>query len=731
MAIFAETEPLSNYKNYYMYADVIRNRSSMIINVRQDITYMNIDDHINAISNILKDGIETDYIHNLKFKISFGGDLWCMLGIVDYWYNLFMWSCILRTDTLIQPKHIMFNTELRRKHIKAFIDDYILSKQNKIKYGKKLNMIIIDGTWYFSMIEPFALYLANTINNEDDINLMKACKEYNDLFHRSYANVPIAEVRDEGQRVADLTIEIIKNSKKYLGYEHGLTNSFKASEAINPRQYKESRINLGVKSVGEDVFPKIIDSSFSNGGINDPFTFFIETSAARRAQILSKQNVGDTGDFARLLGLNNMDTHLNTNPNHICNSKHYIKYEIKTKKHLSMVKDRYYRLNPRGVDYIINDKDESMIGQTIYLHSPMTCNSKSYGMGICRRCYGDLYYTNLDINIGKIAAEILSSILTQRLLSAKHILETVINKIKWNPEFTTFFDVDINSISLIDGLEDEIQNLKKFTILINPDDIQLVSDEEDTVKDENENEPNVMYNEYMTRFIIRTPNGEEILCKSEDEDNFYITSEFNQLIRKKAVNEDGMIAVPVNALSDIPLFMIKINNNEMSKTIYSIIKAINKSEITESMSKSEAVQTIADLVVKGGLNIDLVHLEVMLSNQIVDPTNILKKVDWGNPKASYRMITLNRALTNNPSVVVSLLYKDLGKVLYNPLTFTKNAPSFFDLFLMEQPQVYMSEDILIDRKDANIHDNDTMMQMCHIVEKPKKVLKEMCHIVKK
>ena len=72
-----------------------------------------------------------------------------------------------------------------------------------------------------------------------------------------------------------------------------------------------------------------------------------------------------------------------------------------------MIKNRYYRFNPNGMEYLIDDSDMSLIDKTIYLRSPMTCACASAGKGICKRCYGDLYYTNYDVNIGKIAAELL------------------------------------------------------------------------------------------------------------------------------------------------------------------------------------------------------------------------------------------------------------------------------------------------------------------------------------
>ena len=714
---------LVNFKNYYIYADMISNRKSgMTIYVPDDITAENIADHIDGIDAILKDGIDEDYIHNLKIEVSWENNISCKLFIVDYWFNLFMWSMILKNNDSIRPKHVFWSKELKRKNIKKFVDSYVLTKENKIKYGNVfLNNNICDGLWNYSNIEQFSYYLANTINNEDDIRLMELVPEYNDLIHVSLADVPFDKVKEAGMDATNKAIEIIKNSRDYIGYDHGLANSFKASEAINPRQFKESRLNIGTKPNGKgDVYPYKIDKSFTTGGVNTPLDYFIESSTARAAQIMSKTNVGDSGDFARLLGLNNMDTILNLDLNYECMSQHFMKYTIKTEKHLNMIKNRYYRLNPKGMQYLIDsNKDKHLIGQTIYLKSPMTCASKTSGNGICKCCYGDLYYTNLNINVGKIAAEILSSILTQILLSAKHLLETRIVAIKWLPQFQDFFDVDINTIKLTDL--DEL-DLKKYSMIIDPDDVYLVNEEEDTISYDDEgneitieaDENSGVYNEYVCRFYIQTPNGEMIECGTQDNESMYISNELNEQIRHRASAVDGKVSIPLSVLTDHPLFYIKISNDEISKTMNDIINIINKASVTENMNKDEALQNLIDLVIDGGLDIDAVHLEVILANQIVSPDNALIRPNWNDPYAQYKILTLDHSLVNNPSIVVSLLYKDLHKVLYNPLSFSKHAPSFFDLFFCEQPQVYMSDGLF--SNDIHINDPERGIDMVRIVE---------------
>jgi hypothetical protein len=206
-----------------------------------------------------------------------------------------------------------------------------------------------------------------------------------------------------------------------------------------------------------------------------------------------------------------------------------------------------------------------------------------------------------------------------------------------------------------------------------------------------------------------------IECGTQDNESMYISNELNAQIRTKATAVDGKVSIPLNVLTDNILFYIKISNDEISKTMNDIINIINKSSVTENMTKDEALQNLVDLVIEGGLDIDSVHLEVLLSNQIVNPDDVLSRPNWNNPYAQYKLLTLDHALANNPSVVVSLLYKNLHKVLYDPLSYSKHAPSFFDLFFCEQPQVYMSDGLFSD--DIEINDPEKGVRMVKIVDK--------------
>jgi hypothetical protein len=432
---------LENLKNYNMYAEFVKNPKEFTVDV-SSINMQNWNDNFTGILNILRDGIETDFVQNTFLKLDFGNNKVIDLSITDYFFNLIMWYLIVRTGEQIKPRHLFFEEAITRKAIKNYIDKFFIEVNRKKLSNIELNNIIDDTLHQYAKVDIFYAYLANTINLEDTISLMKQNDEFNNIIHADLSNIPLEDVRDVGQNLTSRAIDIMKNSKHLLGYDHCLADSWRAKEGINEKQYKEFAINIGSKPNGMGgVYPVIINKSFITGGVNDLMSYLIESSTGRIAQILSKNNVGDSGHFARLLGLNNTDTFLHEDPNYVCDTKNFQEQYI-TKDNLKMFKDRYYRRIPNGMEYIIKETDTFLIGETILLRSPMTCASHTRGEGICYRCYGDLAYTNNDINIGKIAAEEISSKLTQILLSAKHLLETVIKKIEWTESFFDYFEIE-------------------------------------------------------------------------------------------------------------------------------------------------------------------------------------------------------------------------------------------------------------------------------------------------
>lgn len=682
---------LVNYQNYGMFVSIL-NGEPVYINT-DNINRNTWNDYFIPLHNILLDGIETELIQNSKINISFGNMANVRLSLLDLWINLIMWRLLIYTNQQIKPKHLFFSRYVTKKTLKEFIDEFCIEVNKRNIPNPILNGIISDCLTEISKIDEFSFYLANTFNLEDFYSLMKQDPEFGKLMHPNLENVPLEDVKVIGNKNTEKMIEIMNNQKIHnpfgKDYEHCLAIPLAIGEGINSKQFREFAVVEGTKPNNEGgIFPHAIETSFITGGISDPYDYYMDANAARIAQILQKENVGTSGRFARLLGLNNIDTFLVQDPNFDCHTKNYIELEVSSERVLKMINARFYRMTPDGVDHLINsNKDKHLIGQTILLRSPVTCASAARGEGICYKCYGELGYVNKDINPGRYASEKLSAELTQRLLSAKHLLETVIKKIQWCKEFYDFMDVNSNCITM----NQEIQT-KGFFMLIDPEDIDSENEDMEELEEED------IYNEYVAKFYIKTPTGEEIVIKSETDDKLYLSNTLNGLIRKKAVQDNGRFALAFKDIKDEPLFFIVLHNNDLMKALEDVKDCIDKNDITKGkgMTKDKLVNKFIGTIITSNLSIQSVHLEVILMNQIRALDNVLEKPHWEIPNEDYQILTMKQALDKNPSVVISLLNEKLEKMFYMPLTYKKTAPSFVDLFFMEQPQQFINNEAMVD-----------------------------------
>ena len=200
-----------------------------------------------------------------------------------------------------------------------------------------------------------------------------------------------------------------------------------------------------------------------------------------------------------------------------------------------------------------------------------------------------------------------------------------------------------------------------------------------------------MYKELVVLACVLTYALFEIYVLKIENDPMYLSPELVSVINRKTPDADGLYILDMDSIKDKILFYIEVVNNELGATLERIKSILNKnSEVRRLGTKDAVTQELVDTIIEGGLSIDAIHLEVILSHQCKSAESNLLEPDWTLKNATYRMISLNEALKDNPSVTVSLMYKDINKLLYYPLSFQKSAPSVLDLFYMTKPQNYMS-----------------------------------------
>ena len=84
-----------------------------------------------------------------------------------------------------------------------------------------------------------------------------------------------------------------------------------------------------------------------------------------------------------------------------------------------------------------------------------------------------------------------------------------------------------------------------------------------------------------------------------------------------------------------------------------------------------------------------------------DADDLLGKPDWTKHNARCQFITLEQALTDNPSITVRLQSTKLKRTLIHPSNRVLSAPSNMDLFTVEKPQDFINPSFINQNKTNN------------------------------
>ena len=671
---------LPNMENYGFYKELVTNGYQVVKTT--DINDSNIEEHFKNIIAILDDGVDIKEVQHFKIHVIFPDDE-LDLYIIQYMYCLMFWVLITCTGNPIMSYHLFFERVITSDTIKSYVDKWFLRKNMTLMDIITLNQTIDRAIGKFRALENYQMFLCNTLDFKDTIDMMDEFPEFDKAIHFNPEGIPMEDLKTRGMEAMNTAIKYMSRADR----DHNLKYSWISNEGTNKGQAKEVIINIGTKPNGQGgVFQHAIPHSFINGGLQSVEDVVIDSSIGRIAQILQKQNVGQSGAFARRLGLNNQDTKLHMDPRYSCNTKNFQKVTI-TERNLSLFDMRYYRFTPNGIEYRLDaTKDTHLVGKTLLFRSPMRCASAAKGYGICYKCYGDLAYVNRNINIGQIASEQLTAIYTQKLLSAKHLLESAIIKMKWVEDFHKYFNVEFDQIMLKDDLD-----YRKFKLKINADDIvENESGEGDEDGGEILMSGGPEENNYVYSFTLITPTG-EVTIKTEDEAEIYLTSDLQDMINAREADDNDDYIFELEKMKDKCLFMIDVQNNELSKTMKTVKNLIDNKSSIKGHDCDSILEAFINANLEGKIIINSVHFEVLLMNQIRAKDDLLELPDWEKTNEKYQIITLENALTNNRSITVRYQAPKLKRTLIHPSNRRLYKPSNMDLFIMRHPQDFMNQ----------------------------------------
>lgn len=486
-------------------------------------------------------------------------------------------------------------------------------------------------------------FVSGTINLRDIYMLRKLNPEFEKILK---FNV------DRNETFSKMISDINENKDKLQEFLTSTDSCFRpmilSGSGFNFKQASQIFNLIGPKP---DTFGNIhkhpILTNFLNG-LTCRDDFYVNCDNCRKALITNYTAVKSSGYLTRILSMLCLDTKLsdeeccNTNPNNLPSILIRNEFILKKYQHRNM-------WNPNTNKYEKIGMNKSLIGKTIKVASPMTCSCKD---GICKNCYGELYKTISEIklsdgrtikaNVGLIAALLLTEVLTQMLLSTKHLLEANTKDIDWKG-LDKYFDIYANAMSIKDEYS---LNSLKIKIL-------ELDDDENIIK------LSICNNEFE---CIPLSINKSYFKLNKVNDDFY-TIEI----------EEG---IEFNDEESIALFKFTIKNQELSDPLKAINSLLNSSAIQERDIDGN-INYMMELLDKVGFKISSEHIEVIMRELIDIPNR--SDFETANPK--YQFASAKSQVLKS-SVIKSLLFERLDDQLLKLNTYNKeNNSSLLDFLL--------------------------------------------------
>jgi hypothetical protein len=161
------------------------------------------------------------------------------------------------------------------------------------------------------------------------------------------------------------------------------------------------------------AFAENIESSLLDG--LTPREYFMTGDSARLALAVRQEAIPKGGELQRKFffttGILKYSREVDD-----CGTDRYFDIKIQNKDRLKLLNHRWY-LNPKtGQEELIDINDESLIGQTLKVRSPITCKLENYK--ICKKCFGKKLPSS--VNLGSLVGAGLSEGIIQSVLRAHH-----------------------------------------------------------------------------------------------------------------------------------------------------------------------------------------------------------------------------------------------------------------------------------------------------------------------
>lgn len=597
--------------------------------------------------------------------------------------NVFLWYPFINLYGIsgVLDESFIMDCNNNIPHITDYVNEKIITTLREYSIRNTiLNRSVSEVLYNLRRISiDFSLILNLTLSTETFLDLYKKNGRMREMMETSFPlNMQPSEIELSLDSLMKEEIDILKGEK-----DNPIGIILRAGTGIKHKQLSEFTINMGLKpDLNGVTIPIPINSNTMIRGLNKPSAHYIDALGARKSLIMNKKVMGNAGYFGKIVLLLARTLSLSKTTSD-CDTKHLVDININSQKMLNKYNGRYYKIDGSDSTLLINAKrDKHLIGKTIHLRSPITC---ACGDKVCHKCFGTTSLLNLDIADGVSGFEVeeVTKVVNQMILSTKHLLTTISEKIEFNPDFYRFFNLYAGEINPLIN-DTSIDNIDNYAVWINPNDL-MKSDEMDD---------DSSFNTYIKdRFYIQNlETKESIEIYSLEKREMYLTEECLELMKK------GKGYIKFSDMNeDTTLFELTILNNELTKPLYELMDLLNTANPeNEDMTYSEMAQKFTQLLLDASIDAMAVAGEIIINRLIrKNPDDDFERPDFTmNDIGEYQIYTVLKALENNKSLLIGLSSQDIKRqFLSDDLVTKKTGTSYIDAFFRKETSTQRLKDI--------------------------------------
>lgn len=634
----------------------------------------------------------------IKFKFYRDDPVTYTLQLRHFLFNIYTWLPFVELHEFkIMNEYYIFDCSKDIIKVNEYLETKLVDLMTRYHLKNKTKNILISKILddFRKVSDDFGLYLGMELSADTFISVYNNNDVVREMMTRKFDETKQPyEIEQELNEIQhNLLLEL-----KSLSGNNVLKMILRSGTGIKAKQLIEFMVSEGFKpGLDGKTIPYQIQNSTLIGGLDRPSYVYLDATGGRKSLIMNNKVMGRAGYYGKIIIMLArtlvFDPYVDD-----CGTKHLVKYTINNKKFLEKLKGKYYTTDPDTIDLsIIDINDTSLIGQTVYVRSPATC---ALGNKLCAKCLGHTWQnirTMMD-GFSVMFVEEWTKVINQNILSTKHLLTTNSEMITFNDDFYKFFNILSGEITPKMNNNSDIENIEDYAIYIEPEAISKIEEMDD----------DSLYNTIINtgKFWVRNikdPTQDDIMIYIENEKDIFISEEFME-----AYDQRTGLAKLSDFTDDTKLFEIDIQNNELTKPLYSIMHLTNKekSDSVEAMTVHDMCQRFVELLIESSIGVEAVSVELIVNRLLYSYDNPYRRPNFRHKTLEpYGIQTVTKALLNNESPLLGLSYQNLkqqvvgGEALYDEKKATSYIDDAYDKTINAQEIIENIEDDFDDYSD--------------------------------